>query len=140
MEKDMKISRLEALVLALSNLNGWANPTSRAFRNRNPILLKAFSMKHTKDDDGFRVFSSFASGLDNALIDLRIKCSGQSHSKLKATDTLKDLVRYFGNDASATRSVKNYLRHALNDESIRESQELSWFVEGEEIKEKAVNA
>lgn len=124
-----KLSRVEALVSALAHLNAWEHPTSRAFKNRNPILLKAFSQKHEKDEDGFRVFNSVPSGWDNAVTDLQIKCSGKSHANIKETDTLKTLVKFFGNDASATRSVKNYLRHALNTEDIYENTELKWFVE-----------
>lgn len=124
-----KLSRIEALVSAFAHLNDWVHPTSRAFRNRNPLLLKAFSIKQERDEDGFRVFNSMPSGWDNAILDLSIKCSGKSNAKIKETDTLKDLVRFFGNDASSTRSVKNFLRHALNDDSIRETQELKWFVE-----------
>lgn len=124
-----KLSRIEALLSAFAHLNDWVHPTSRAFRNRNPLLLKAFSQKHERDEDGFRVFNSVPSGWDNSLMDLQIKCSGKSNANIKETSTLRDLVRFFGNDASATRSVKNYLRHALNDDSIRETQELKWFIE-----------
>lgn len=133
-EKDnmVSITRTEALLGALARLNGWADPTSRAYRLRNPLMLKAFSPKHEKTEDGFRVFSSVPSGWDNALIDIKIKCSGESHSRLKTTDTLRDLVKYFGNDASATRSVKNFLRHALDNDEIYESTTLGWFVEQEE--------
>ena len=124
-----KLSRIEALLSAFAHLNDWVHPTSRAFRNRNPLLLKAFSQKHERDEDGFRVFNSVPSGWDNSLMDLQIKCSGKSNANIKETSTLRDLVRFFGNDASATRSVKNYLRHALNTEDIYENTELKWFVE-----------
>lgn len=123
------LTRVEALFWALANLNGALYPTSRAFRNRNPLLLKCFKSTHERDKDGFRIFRSFNAGVDNGIVDLEIKCSGKSNANIKETSTLRDLVRFFGNDASATRSVKNYLRHALNDDSIRETQELKWFIE-----------
>lgn len=123
------MTRIECLADAFMRLNGYHDPFSIAYKNRNPGLLKAFSTKHTKDEQGYRVFNSFSSGYDNLVLDLKIKCSGNSYSRLKTTDTLRDLVVCFGNDASSTRSVKNFLRHALMDESIAESQPLEWFME-----------
>lgn len=130
----MSISRLHALVDALSQLNGWSNPRSEAYRLRNPLLLKAYSPKHICDDQGRRIFSSFTAGYDNSLLDCRIKCSGKSHSKLTPDNTLMDLVCVYGNDKSATRSVKNFLQAALQTDMIFNSQKLSWFLE-DEIKE-----
>src|SRR5579859_1430622 len=95
------ISRLEALAAAFGRLNGVHDPFSKAFRLRNPLLLRAFSVKHEKDEEGYRVFNSFSSGWDNALLDITIKCSGKSHSRLKSDDTLRDLVILFGNQACA---------------------------------------
>lgn len=124
-----KIHRVHALVDALAHLNGWHNPVSDAYKLRNPLLLRAFSPKHVKDEEGRRVFSSFTSGYDNACLDVRIKCSGKSHSKLTPDSTLVDLVRVYGNDASTARSIKNFLRAALQDENIMETTKLSWFLE-----------
>ena len=123
------ITRIEALVDAFSRQNGFHDPSSVAYRNRNPLLLKAFSEKHERDKDGYRIFSSVASGYNNAINDLQVKLSGKSRCKLEPTNTLKDLVRFFGSDASATRSVKNFLRHALDDENIYENTPLSFFLE-----------
>lgn len=123
------MTRIEALADAFMRLNGYHDPFSVAYKNRNPGLLKAFSLKHTKDEQGYRVFNSFSSGYDNLVLDLKIKCSGNSHARLKTDDTLRDLVVCFGNTSAVTRSVKNFLRHALNDESISESQPLGWFLE-----------
>lgn len=132
------LNRIEALLGAFAKLNGFADATSRAYQNRNPLLLRAFSPKHEKDEAGFRVFNSFSAGIDNSLIDLKIKCSGTSHSGLKATDTLKDLVKYFGNAGIATRKVKNFLRHALHDDEIYENTPLEFFMadQPKETKEK----
>lgn len=123
------INRIEALAAAFGRLNGVHDPFSKAFQLRNPLLLKAFSSKHERDEAGYRVFNSFSAGWDNALLDLKIKCSGNSHARLKTDDTLRDLVVCFGNTSAVTRSVKNFLRHALNDESISESQPLGWFLD-----------
>lgn len=128
------ISRLESLVGAFARLNGVHDPTSKSYRLRNPLMLKAFTAKHEKDDEGYRVFNSFSAGFDNALIDLKIKCSGNSTAHIKATDTLRDLVKFFGNDVSATRGVKNFIRQALNTDEIYENTPLSYFLEDQEQK------
>jgi hypothetical protein len=128
----VNISRIEALAAAFARLNCVHDPFSKAFRLRNPLMLKAFNTKHEKDEEGYRVFNSFSAGWDNALLDLAIKCEGKSYSHLKPTDTLRDLVKCYGNDASATRSVKNFLRHALNNEEIYENTPLSYFLEDKE--------
>ena len=130
----MAISKIEALVDSLAHLNGCHNPFSRAYKNRNPLLLKAFSEKHVRDEDGYRVFSSWASGYNNALGDLAIKCGGKSRSKLQTTDTLKDLVKFFGSDGSATRGVKNFIRHALGSDDVYENTKLSFFLDDTENK------
>ena len=130
------IRRLDALVDAFAHLNGWHDPKSDAYQLRNPLLLKAFSPKHEKDEQGRRRFTSFASGYDNGLLDARIKCSGKSHSKLTPESTLSDLVCVYGNTVHATRGVKNFLRAALKDDEIMESQRLGWFIETEDVGDK----
>jgi hypothetical protein len=125
----MSVRRLDALVDAFAHLNCWHSPSSDAYQLRNPLLLKAFSPKHEKDEQGRRVFSSFASGYDNGILDVSIKCSGKSHSKLTPDSTLQDLVVVYGNSVHATRGIKNFLRAALKDDSIMESQRLGWFTE-----------
>lgn len=129
------MKRIEALVDAIASLNGWKSPQSDAYFLRNPLLLKAFSPKHEKDEQGRRIFSSFSSGYDNACLDAQIKCSGKSFSKLTPDHTLTDLVCVYGNSAAAARAVKNFLRAALRDDSIMENQKLSWFLEDQKVKE-----
>lgn len=130
----MSIPRIHALVDAFAHLNGWHDPKSDAYQLRNPLLLKAFSPKHQRDELGRRIFSSFTSGYDNAILDARIKCSGKSHSKLTPDSKLSELVCVYGNPLTATRGIKNFLRAALRDENILEHQLLGWFIE-EDIKE-----
>lgn len=130
------INRIHALVDAFAHLYGFHDPRSDAYQLRNPLLLKAFSPKHQRDEQGRRVFSSFISGYDNAVVDATIKCSGKSHNRnLTPESTLRDLVVVYGNHASATRSIKNFLRAALNTEDVYESTKLGWFIENEELKE-----
>lgn len=131
----MSIPKLHALADAFANLNGAFSPSSDAYKLRNPLMLKAFSPKHDRDDKGRRRFKSFTSGYDNGIIDCSIKCSGKSFSKIGPDSTLKDLVCLYGNPATAAKSVKNFLRVALEDENIMETTPLSYFLEKLEEKE-----
>ena len=126
------MTRLDALADAIMRMNGYHDPTSVAYKNRNPGMLRAFSPKHDKDENGYRIFHSFPSGYDNLLIDLRIKCSGNSHAKLKPEDTLVNLVQCYGNPATAAAYLKKFLRKALNNENIMENQSLGWFLEDQQ--------
>ena len=127
------MKRIEALADAFSKMNGWHDPLSRAYQLRNPMMLRAFSPKHAKSEDGYRIFKSYSSGHDNAVIDLTIKCAGKSNSRLKPEDTLVELVQCYGNPASAARFIKKFLTHALKDDTIRESTTLGWFLEDADI-------
>jgi hypothetical protein len=122
------MTRIECLADAIMRMNCYHSPDSIAYKNRNPGMLKAFSPKHIKDENGLRVFNSFSSGYDNLVLDLRIKCSGGSHSRLKPEDTLVNLVQCYGNPPTAATYLKKFLRVALNDENIMESQQLGWFL------------
>lgn len=123
------MNRLEALADAFMVMNGFHDPKSVAYKNRNPLLLKAFIPKHVADDKGYRIFKSFVSGYDNGLLDLKIKCSGKSRSKLTPDSTLLELVKVYDNPATASKYVKNFLRHALGDDTIDEKTRLGWFLE-----------
>ena len=120
------------MVDAFAKLNGAGDPQSDAYHLRNPLLLKAFSPRHDRDEKGLRRFKSFPSGYDNGVLDVAIKCSGRSFSAkhgLGPESPLSQLVCVYGNPISATRYVVNFLRHALKDENITEKTPLSWFLE-----------
>ena len=124
------ISRVHALVDAFAKLNGALDPTSDAYRLRNPLMLKAFSPKHDRDEKGRRRFRSFTSGYDNGILDVQIKCSGKSFSKSVGPEApLSALVCLYGNPISAARYIVNFLRHALEDDTITENIPLGWFLE-----------
>ena len=124
----MAITRLEALVNAIAALNGYHDPKSEAYQLRNPLLLKAFSPKHERNERGIRNFMSIASGFDNCVGDARIKCSGKSHSKVTPFSTLQDLIQVYGQPITAGRAVKNHLRAALGEE-VSERIQLRWFID-----------
>lgn len=123
------INRLEALTDAFMVMNGTHDPTSVAYKNRNPLLLKAFIPKHTADENGYRIFKSLVSGYDNGKLDLIIKCSGKSRSGLTPQSTLLELVKVYDNPTTASKYVVNFLRRSLNDDSITDRQPLNWFLE-----------
>lgn len=132
----MSLPRIHALADAFCHLNGAFDAQSDAYRFRNPLRLKAFSPKHEKDEKtGLRVFRSFTSGYDNGIIDLTIKCSGKSFSKIGPTSTLRDLVCLYGNAVAAARPIKNFLQVALQDQTVSEITPLSWFLEDVKVKE-----
>jgi hypothetical protein len=135
------ITRVEALAGAFAKLHGAFDPLSEAYKTRNPGMLKAFSPKHEKNENGYRVFNSFASGFDNLLLDLLIKCSGGSHARLKPDDTLINLVLCYGEPKTAAIYIKKFLRKALSDENIMERTPLSWFMEDQpQQPQKQMNA
>jgi hypothetical protein len=126
----MSISRIDALVDAFAAMNGCLDPHRDAYRLRNPLMLPAFSDKYTKDPKtGKRVFNSWSSGFDNSKIDVKIKASGASLSKIGPTSTLLDLTCLYGNPKTAVDYIVNFLRHALQDETITKNIQLQWFLE-----------
>src|SRR5258708_838649 len=121
--------RLEALADSFAKMYGALDPMSDAYHLRNPLLLRAYNPKHERDSQGRRVFSSFVAGYENALLDLRIKCSGSSRAALSPASPLIDLVTTYGNPTSSLRYVVNFLRHALKDDLIRGDVKLGFFLE-----------
>jgi hypothetical protein len=117
-------------------MNGYHDPTSLAYCLRNPGMLRAFSTKHAKDENGYRIFNSFPSGYDNLCQDLVIKCSGNSHSRLRPEDTLENLVMCYGYPKLSAVYLKKFLTKALNDDTIRVTTRLGWFLEDRKEKDK----
>jgi len=121
--------RIEALADAFARMYGALDPQSEAYHLRNPLLLRAFNPKHPRDEKGRRVFNSFVAGYENALLDLRIKCSGKSRAKLTSESPLVDLITTYGQPTSALRYIINFLRHALKDDTIPSDVRLGFFLE-----------
>lgn len=122
-------TRVECLVDAFARMYGMLDPLSRAYKLRNPMMLRAFNPKHVRTEDGYRVFSNFPSGYDNGILDIKIKCSGGSRTKLTIENNLVDLVCCYGNKESATSYIVNFLRHALQDDTITSRMTLAWVIE-----------
>ena len=128
----MTVKRIEALADSLAKLNGALDPMSEAYHSRNPGMLLAFSPKHARNSNGRRVFTSYAGGYENLLLDLAIKAKGQSRAKLGPDSPLVDLLHTYGHSTSTLRYIVKFLRHALQDENLPQTINLGWFLEGEE--------
>lgn len=130
------MDRLEALADAIMKLNGWSDPSSQAYRNRNPLLLRAFSLSRAQAADarGVRIFDSLLGGYRAALNDLFEKCDGEygkgrSRSKLDRTSSLGDLLRVHQLHL-AERKVVLFLQAALQDDvAIHGRMPIGWFLE-----------
>ena len=128
------VNRVEAIVDILGKLNGMGDPESEAYVLRNPLLIRSFARpgKHETDDGGRRIFSSFLSGYKAALFDAQLKLGGKSRAGLKPTDGLSHLLGVYGiKEAGGVKSVVNFLRRALKDDSIDGNTPLSYFLADE---------
>lgn len=126
------VSKTEALVDAIANLNGFPhNPESEAYRLRNPLLIRSFAKpgKHEMDEQGRRVFPSLLGGYKAALFDMQLKLEGKSRAGLKPTDKLENLLRVYGiTQLGGMANVVSFLRRAFKDQSISKETELSYFL------------
>jgi len=134
----MNTQRMEALVLVFGRMNGaFDDPESKAFKLRNPLLLKTYRPEKQCDSEHYRIFSSLMGGFKAGIADLQAKCSGKNN-RLSAANTLKDVFAVFGfaNEATARKMVL-FLRRSLQDDSISLNTPLSWLLESsaEETKE-----
>jgi hypothetical protein len=129
------MERLEALADAIMKLNGWSDPSSQAFQNRNPLLLRAYSLSRAQaqDEKGVRIFPSLLGGYRAALNDLFEKCDGEygqgrSRSKLDRTSSLQDLLRVHHLHLAERKAVL-FLQAALRDDSVHGRTPLAWFLQ-----------
>lgn len=122
--------KLEALVDAIARLNSLHNPESKAYRLKNPLLLRSYALlgRHDTDSDGLRVFTSILGGLKAAHFDCQLKVNGLSRAGLKPTDRLRNLLGVYNiHEKQAIDTVVAFLRRALEDQSISADTTLSFF-------------
>lgn len=127
----MSVNRVEALVDAIGKIKGVGDPSSDAYKLRNPLLIKSFAKpgKHETDAEGRRVFSSWLSGYKAAGFDAELKLSGNSRAGLKPTDTLTNILGVYNiKELGGIKAVVLFLRKALEDESISKDTNLSYFL------------
>jgi len=131
MEKH-KVPKVEALVDAIGFVNGFHDPDSPAYQLRSPLLLQSFALpgKHVINQDGLRVFPSSVSGYKAAVYDMGLKITSNSRARLRQTDTLTNLLGVYRVKSPADiKAVAEFLRKALDDESISPETPLSYFIE-----------
>ena len=127
----MPINKVEALVDALVDLLGSSNPDGDLYAIRNPTALTSFSLpgKGELDESGRRIFKSWAAGYHAACYDARIKISGDSRAGVKKDDKLENFLRVMKIDKFSQKQVVEFLRRALEDQSITTETPLSYFRE-----------
>ena len=134
MSQKHKIPHVEALVDAIGSVNNFSDPSSDAYQLRSPLLLQSFALpgKHTIDTEGRRVFPSSVSGFKASVYDMSLKIGGLSRSRLRPTDGVKNLLGVYRiKSPSDIKMVVEFLRVALDNESIDENTPLSFFLEGD---------
>lgn len=124
------MKRLEALVDALAEYAGSANPSSELYKLRNPIGLRVFTCKHGKPGE-FRKFSTWINGYHAALYDLEVKCSGRSRAAglAKKDANLRDLAKAFCLAPGTERNLAKFLQVALEDDTITADTRIESFLE-----------
>lgn len=123
--------RLEILVLAIGNQYGmFDNPESKAFKLRNPLLLKTYRPEKKSDSDNYRIFTTLMGGYKAAVADVVAKCSGNNH-RLTSANSLRDLLKLYGftTDLSMRPTIL-FLRRGL-DNTINLETKLEFFLEAE---------
>lgn len=129
--------RLESLALAIGNINGcFDTPDAKAFKLRNPGLLRSYRPEKKVDSDHYREFTSVMGGYKALLADILAKCSAKNH-KLTPDNTLRDLLGMYGfSDDRATRKIILFMQKSLSDESVTLNTKLSWLQEQPQLQEK----
>jgi hypothetical protein len=124
------LNRLEALADAISFYHNSHDPSSPAYQNRNPGMLKAISLKHARDENGFRLFNAFIDGYQALLYDLQLKVTGKSFAKLPPNANINDLMRAYGHTGALVgERITKFVRKALQISDIHATTPLAFFTE-----------
>ena len=121
--------KFEILALAVSKLNGWDEPGTKAFQLRNPLLLRTYKPEKRADSEHYRIFSTIMGGFKAGVAELSARCSGKN-PRLTTENTLRDLLALYGIRTDlAVRRIVLFVRKALNDESVGADTKLGFFQE-----------
>lgn len=124
------IHKIEALADAISNYNGYKEPTHSLYQTRNPGALRAFSNRYPQTQDGFRWFTKAVDGYQAFTHDLEKKCSGTSYCGLKKESPLLELLRVYGMRDESARYIVKFLNKAFGEENlVSEETPVSFFME-----------
>lgn len=121
------MKRIEALIDAITAINGYRDPESPLYKARNPVGLKCFEGPVCTGK--LRHYGSFLQGYQSGYADLKIKCEGKSKAKLTDQFHLQGLVRVYSMPDLSAEYIARFLRKALQDDSIKGTTSLSYFVE-----------
>ncbi len=121
--------KLEAVAEAIVRTSGYLNADTPIYTGRNPGGLLAFSPRHARDEQGFRVFPSVMNGMEALFFDVALKLEGKSRAHLAATDTLSDFAEACGLNRAAAVNWSAFLRKALHDPALSQKTEISYFLE-----------
>jgi len=125
----MILNRLEALADSIASYNLAHEPISAAYQNRNPGLLRAISLKHSRDEHGARLFNAYIDGYQALLYDLRLKASGLSFAKLPPNANITDLMKSYGHHGALVgQRIAKFITKALGVE-VKATTELTFFLE-----------
>jgi hypothetical protein len=118
--------KIERLMLAMANHEGWEPPTatqagygSRAYRHHNPGNLRASPFAHSIVD-GFAVFRSDFVGWMAFHWDLMQKSKGHTNTNLGPESTLRDLIFTWAPPSDNNNSEK-YLQEVIKDSGLPET-------------------
>lgn len=125
--------RFEVLALAIAKINGGLDdPDSRAFKLRNPLLLKTYRPEKKVDSENYRIFTSFGGGFKAGVADLMAKCTGTAH-RLSKENTLRDMLKLFSfTDERAQRKILLFIQRSLQDDTVSLNTPMGWFYEAPE--------
>lgn len=121
--------KIEALAEAITAYSGYLKPDSELHQARNPGGLKATSMRHLKDSNGHRIFSSFIDGVQALLFDIKRQLNGESWAELTPEHTLEDLALAYTQPGTASEAWARFLRKALTDTTVSKRTPLSYFID-----------
>ena len=125
----MILNRLEALADSIAYYNNAGDPTTPAYQNRNPGLLRAISLKHARDEAGYRLFNALIDGYQALLYDLKLKVSGESFARLPKDATVNDLMIAYGHHGALVgQRIAKFITKALQTE-VKSTTPLTFFLE-----------
>jgi hypothetical protein len=121
--------KIEALAEAVIRYSGYLEPSSDLYLARNPGALKSTSMRHVKNEKGYRIFNSFIDGVQALLFDIDLKITGKSWAKLHPEEaTLQDLAISYSLEVTTATAWAKFLRAALRDDTIHGNTKLAYFL------------
>ena len=125
----MILNKLEALADAIAFYYLAHDPATAAYQNRNPGMLRAISLKHARDENGYRLFNAYIDGYQALLYDLQLKVSGKSFAKMPDAANINDLMKAYGHTGALVgQRIAKFISRALQTE-VHATTPLSFFTE-----------